>query len=285
MQTKAQPEAQQPKSPAQESSVFANNMAKAAPVTARWLRAPIAAWRLARSVVHILWGVAQVLTIWRRLDARARRERHLEWSQKMVRHLGVTLEVRGAPHPSAKLVVGNHVSWLDIIAINSVMPSRFVSKAEVANWPVVGRLVTAAGTLYLVRERRRDALRVLGLMAQALRDGDTVAVFPEGTTGPGSHIMPFHANLLQAAIDAPAPIQPVVIAYRERGHAVSPSAAYVGDTNLLQSLWMTITAEQLVVRVEFLDARTVRHADRRVLCDEIHQDMSTVLQRAIGENL
>jgi len=258
-------------------------MAAATPVTGRWLRTPIAVWRLTRSVLHVLWGVVQVLTIWGRLDARKRRARHLDWSEKMVAKLGVTLEVRGTPHPSAKLVVGNHVSWLDIIAINAVMPWRFVAKAVVATWPLAGRCVTAAGTLYLVGERRRDAMRVLGVMSQALRDGDTVAVFPEGTTGPGGHIMPFHANLLQAAIDAPAPVQPVVIAYREHGHAVSPSAAYVGDTGLLQSLWMVVTARQLVVRVEFLDARTVVHADRRTLCDHLHQDMSASLQRTICE--
>ena len=256
----------------------------AEPITGRWLRSPIALWRLGRAVLHILWGLVQVLTTWDRLDARKRRELHLAWSEKMLSVLGVALEVRGAPHPSAKLVVGNHVSWLDIIAINSVMPSRFVSKAEVAHWPVVGRLVTAAGTLYLVRERRRDAMRVLGLMAQALQNGDTVAVFPEGTTGPGGHIMPFHANLLQAAIDAPAPVQPVVIAYREQGHAVSPSAAYVGDTDLLESLWMIVTARQLVVRVEFLEARSVAHADRRTLSDQLHRDMSDSLQRTICEN-
>lgn len=256
----------------------------ATPITRRWLRTPIALWRLSRAVLHIFLGGTLVLIAWDRFDAPTRRERHLNWSRKMLAFLGVTLEVRGKPHPSAKLVVGNHVSWLDIIAINSVMPSRFVSKAEVARWPLVGRLVTAAGTLYLVRERRRDAMRVLGLMAQALRDGDTVAVFPEGTTGPGSHIMPFHANLLQAAIDAPAPVQPVVIAYREHGHAVSPSAAYVGDVDLLQSLWMVVSARRLVVRVEFLDARSVDHADRRTLCEQLHQDMDAVLQRAIREN-
>lgn len=257
---------------------------KAAPVNGRWLRTPVAVWRLACAIVRIVRGLWMVFTVWGRLDAPTRRQLHLEWSQGLLRDLGVKLEVKGAPHPSAKLVVGNHVSWLDIIAINAVMPSRFVSKAEVGQWPVVGRLVTAAGTLYLVRERRRDAMRVLGLMAQALRDGDTVAVFPEGTTGPGGHIMPFHANLLQAAIDAPAPVQPVVIAYREQGHAVSPSAAYIGDTGLLESLWMIVTARQLVVHVEFLDARTVVHADRRTLSDHLHEDMSASLQRTICEN-
>jgi 1-acyl-sn-glycerol-3-phosphate acyltransferase len=254
------------------------------PVTGRWWRTPVAVWRLSRAVLRILRGLAMVFTRWNRFDAPTRRQRLLEWSQGLLRDLGVQLEVHGQPHPSAKLVVGNHVSWLDIIAINSVMPSRFVSKAEVAHWPLVGRLVTAAGTLYLVRERRRDAMRVLGLMAKALQEGDTVAVFPEGTTGPGGHLMPFHANLLQAAIDAPAPVQPVVIAYREQGHAVSPSAAYIGDTDLLQSLWMIVTARRLAVRVEFLDARSVAHADRRMLCEQLHQDMGSALQRAICEN-
>ena len=75
----------------------------------------------------------------------------------------------------------------------------------------------------------------------------------------------------------------MVIAYRERGHAVSPSAAYVGDTDLLQSLWMIVTARQLVVHVEFLDARTVVHADRRMLSEHLHQDMSAALQRTICE--
>ena len=247
-------------------------------------RAPIALWRLLCAIARIFRGLWMVHTTWDALDAQVRRQRHRAWSEGLLHDLGVRLEVKGHPHPGAKLVVGNHVSWLDIIAINAVMPSRFVSKAEVARWPLVGRLVTAAGTLYLVRERRRDAMRVLGLMAKALQEGDTVAVFPEGTTGPGGHIMPFHANLLQSAIDAPAPIQPVVIAYREFGHAVSPSAAYVGDTDLLQSLWMIATARDLVVRVEFLDARTVAHADRRTLCEHLHQDMSAALAQAICEN-
>lgn len=256
----------------------------ATPALSRLGRSPIAVWRLLRVVWRILRGLMLVYTVWDKMDADKRRQRHRAWSEGLLRDLGVRLEALGHPHPGAKLVVGNHVSWLDIISINAVMPARFVSKAEVADWPVVGRLVTAAGTLYLVRERRRDAMRVLGLMAQSLQNGDSIAVFPEGTTGPGGHIMPFHANLLQAAIDAPAPVQPVVIAYRERGHAVSPSAAYVGDTDLLQSLWMIATARELVVRVEFLDARTVAHADRRTLCEHLHQDMSAALARAICEN-
>ena len=156
-------------------------------------------------------------------------------------------------------------SWLDIIAINSVMPSRFVSKAEVAHWPVVGRLVTAAGTLYLVRERRRDAMRVLGLMAKGLREGHTLAVFPEGTTGTGHGVLHFHPNLLQAAIDADVPVQPVALRYADPVQEVSPLAAYVGDTSLLQSLWSVVSARGLVVHVHVLPLQAATHADRRAL--------------------
>lgn len=252
---------------------------------ANWLRAPVGAWRLMRAIGHIVLGLLEVHLRWAHMNERQRHQRIIEWSARLLHLLGIEVEVHGSPHAGPKLVVANHVSWLDIIAINSVMPSRFVSKAEVGQWPLLGRLVTAAGTLYLVRERRRDAMRVLGLMAQALRDGDTVAVFPEGTTGTGHELMHFHANLLQSAIDAPAPILPVVIAYREHGHRVSPSAAYVGDMGLLGSLWRVVTARRLCVSLDFMSAQTVAHADRRALCERLHADMSERLEVAQGRPL
>ncbi|MBH1988067.1 MAG: 1-acyl-sn-glycerol-3-phosphate acyltransferase [Burkholderiales bacterium] len=252
-----------------------------AAVKGRWLRSPVALWRLARALVHILGGLVLAHTGWDRMDPRARHRYTIDWSSRMLNLLGVRVVVHGAPHAGPKLGVANHISWLDIVTINSVMPSRFVSKAEVGQWPLLGRLVTAAGTLYLVRERRRDAMRVLGLMAQALRDGDTVAVFPEGTTGAGDHVMHFHANLVQSAIDAPAPVQPVVLSYREAGHPqASPSAAYVGDLGLLESLWLVVTARDLTVHVDFLAAQSVDHADRRALTEQLHADMSARLQEA-----
>lgn len=252
-----------------------------AALTVNWWRAPIAIWRLLRVFAHILYGLVLVYTIWDAQDRAKRERRTRDWSMRLLNLLGLQVACQGLPHAGAKLVVSNHISWLDIIVINSVMPSRFVSKAEVGQWPLIGRLVTAAGTLYLVRERRRDAMRVLGLMAQALRDGQTVAVFPEGTTGAGHEIMHFHANLVQSAIDAPAPIQPVVLSYRDAHCAVSPAAAYIGDTGLLESLWMVATAKGLAVSVQILPAHTVDHADRRQLTEHLHGEMSVRLSQAI----
>jgi len=92
-----------------------------------------------------------------------------------------------------------------------------------------------------------------------------VAVFPEGTTGDGETLLPFHANLLQAAIATATPIQPLALRYGDTRHAVSPAALYLGDTTLMQSLWLLACGDGLVVRLWLLDALGSAHADRRAL--------------------
>lgn len=239
----------------------------------------VGAWRLFRVLLHVLLALVKSYTVWEGLSRDQRDAANRSWSGQLLRILGLELVVQGQARPGAKLVVSNHVSWLDIVAINAVVPSRFVSKAEVAHWPLIGRLVTYAGTLYLVRERRRDAMRVLGLMSQALKDGDTVAVFPEGTTGPGDHLLHFYPNLLQAAIDAEVPVQPVVIRYSDPLNDFSPSAAYVGDTTLLQSLWWVVSSKKVRINVTLLPAQGARHADRRALATLLRTEM----ERHLGD--
>ncbi|HEX5310423.1 lysophospholipid acyltransferase family protein [Aquabacterium sp.] len=232
---------------------------------------PVALWRLLRVFGHILRGL--LIVYWRMpgVDERQRMALTQDWAARLLAAMGIELVVHGTPHAGAKLVVANHISWLDIMAIDAVVPARFVSKAEVGRWPLVGKLVTAAGTLYLQRERRRDAMRVLGLMSQALQQGSTVAVFPEGTTGSGHGVLPFHANLLQAAIDAKVPIQPVSLRYSDISESISSRAAYVGDTTLLQSLWWVVSSRGMTVHVTILAPQAVSHADRRSLAASLQE--------------
>jgi 1-acyl-sn-glycerol-3-phosphate acyltransferase len=237
------------------------------------------AWRLCRAVLHGLHGLIVVLLRFPSLDAPGRQARIQWWSRKMLRMLGIELRTQGEFHAGAKLVVINHVSWLDIMAVHAVCPqARFVSKAEVRHWPLVGRLVDAGGTLYIERERRRDALRVVHQIAEALQQGDCVAVFPEGTTADGHALLPFHANLLQAAISTDLPVQPVALRFADRHSAISPSAAYVGDTSLAQSLWMLACGEGMVVTLSVLPARGTRHADRRSLAETLRGDIQQALE-------
>jgi len=178
------------------------------------IRALVAGWRLARVGVHLLHGM--VVMAWRfpSLDAAGRQQRIRWWSGKLLRLAGIEFTSQGVPRPGASLLVANHVSWLDIAVIHAACPqARFVSKADVLAWPLLGWLIRGAGTLFIQRERKRDAMRVVHEMAAALQRGDTVAVFPEGTTGAGDVVLPFHANLLQAAIATEVPVQLAVLRY------------------------------------------------------------------------
>lgn len=240
-----------------------------------------ALWRLARFFLHALNGVLVVLLRFPSLPAAGRQVRIAWWAAKTLRVLGLRLQVEGGFRPGAKLLVANHVSWLDIMAIHAVCPeARFVSKADVQQWPFVNRLVAGAGTLYIERERARDAVRVVHQMAEALRAGGTVAVFPEGTTGDGHALLPFHANLLQAAIATATPIQPVALRYSDSHHAVSAAAQWVGDTTLLQSLWRLARADGLVVRLWVLGAQGTAHADRRALATRLRELVAEGLAEA-----
>ena len=244
---------------------------------ARRLRA---AWRVARACVHMLLGMALVASRIGRNDPALRMRQAQRWSRGFLRLLGVRIVIEGVPRPGAKLLVANHISWLDILAIDAVVPSRFVSKVEVKRWPVFGKLADASDTLYLERERPRDALRVMHRMAEALQAGDTLAVFPEGTTGDGAELLAFHANLLQAAIATGTPVQPVALRYFDAAQPISAAVEFVGETTLAQSVWRIACAQGLGVRVELLSARAVQHADRRRLAQTLRQDIEDALAAA-----
>ena len=227
--------------------------------------------------MHVLRGVLICAFAFPFLDAPARMRRVGRWSAQMLRLLGIALDSRGTPRTGATLVVANHVSWLDILAVNAVHPVRFVSKADVRRWPLLGYLVACGGTLFIERERKRDALRVVHQVAEALIAGHTVAVFPEGTTGDGAALLPFHANLLQAAIATGTPVQPVALRFADAVHDPSPAAAYVGDTHLLASLWAVATAPGLRVRVHWLAPEPAAGADRRALAEHLRRGIAAAL--------
>ena len=160
-----------------------------------------AAWR--RSVLLFPW-----LT-------QSSRDRHVQaWARTLLKRLDVELKIVGTPpREGPLLLVSNHISWVDIVALHAACHCRFVAKADVKRWPLIGILATGGGTLYVQRESRRDAMRVVHRMAQALETATSLQCFPEGTTGDGESVLPFHANLIQAAIAADSPVQPVAIQF------------------------------------------------------------------------
>jgi 1-acyl-sn-glycerol-3-phosphate acyltransferase len=230
--------------------------------------------RLLRAVVQVLHGML-VMTRFGRLSPAQRQDRIRWWSLGLLRSMGLTVHISGTPNAGATLLVSNHVSWLDIAAIHSAVPqARFVSKADVLSWPLLGWLIKGAGTLFIERERKRDAVRVVHAMAQALHSGQTVAVFPEGTTGMGPELLPFHANLLQAAIATGAPVQPLVLRFSDAQQPFSVAATFVGDTTLLGSVWRVACATDLKVQVMLLAPVPTQGVDRRSLAEQLSRNMA-----------
>lgn len=239
-----------------------------------------AIFRLPALLVHILTGVWIVYVRFPRLSLAQRRARVQQWAAAAVLKCGITLQVRGQPAGSAPgqgvLRVCNHISWLDIPALHAVQFCRFVSKSEVRYWPVIGRLATAAETLYLQRSSRRDAHRVLHDMADRLRAGDALAVFPEGTTSNGLELLPFHANLLQAAISADAPIQPVALQFLDAQGQPSLAPCYINNDTLLASLWRTLRSQGLVAQLTFGDVQYAHGRSRQQWAADLRADVQAL---------
>ena len=239
----------------------------------------VAVWRMLRATAHVVRGLWIIRTRFERQSPEQAEATVAQWSRDMLRIMGVQLEVRGqAPAAGPCLVVANHISWLDILVINAAQPVRFVSKADVLRWPLLGSLVAGAGTLFIERESRRDALRMVQLMAERLQAGDRVAVFPEGTTGDGRGLLPFHPNLLQSAIAADAPIVPVALRYvKANSQERHDAPVFVGSTTLVASIWTTLRARGLTAVVHYNQVQTAEGRDRRAWAQDLHSTLSRVL--------
>lgn len=242
-----------------------------APPTPRPASLPLQALRYGRLIAHLLRGALTVILVFGWASPARRRTLRQAWSARLLAILGLKLEVSGEPLAPGSLLVANHISWVDVFAINAVAPAAFVSKAEVRRWPLIGWLAARNETVFLRRGSRGHARIVNGEIARILADGGLVAVFPEGTTSDGSHVLHFHGALLQPAIEAGKPVQPVVIAYLgENGHP-SQAAGYHGDITLARSIATLISTQALTARLACLPAHPTHSSDRRALSAQVHQ--------------
>lgn len=208
------------------------------------------------------------------------------WSARLLRWLGVRVESRGAleqreahvsgvtPGETGRLVVANHISFLDIFALNTVLPSGFVAKAEIAKWPVFGLIARAVGTIFIERGNKRALIGIGAGMRKALEDGRNLLMFPEGTTSDGTKLLKLHANLMEAAVRTGADVVPVVLQYKVAGRQ-STVPAYVGDTGLFECLWKVVSSRDVSVTVTVLAPR--KGEDRHSLCQSVSADMAAAL--------
>ena len=224
------------------------------------------AWRLARVLLHLLTGLATCALVFPWLGLAARNRRIQRWSRELLGICGITVEL--APGVAAlehAMIVANHVSWLDIFAINAVLPARFVAKAEIRAWPVLGWLAAQAGTVFIARGNRRDLRHIFKGLVASLQAGERVAFFPEGTTAAQGTLLPFHPNLFEAAIDARAPVQPYALRYLDAHGALHPNVDFIGDMSFAESMLKILGGGPVRARLICLEPIAAGGAHRREL--------------------
>ena len=239
--------------------------------------------RLVRGLLHVVAGFWLIYVRFPQLQPSHREAAVQAWAQRLLALWGIRLVVAGEPpHQGPVLVVANHISWLDILVLHAARHCRFVSKSDVKRWPLIGALATGSGTLFIERASRRDAMRVVHHMADALRGGEVVAVFPEGTTSDGLHLLPFHGNLIQAAISADAPVIPVALRFVDTlSGQTSLAPCYIGDDTLLQSLWRTLCTPGITAIVSFGEPQHAEGRDRRAWARELHDTIDVLRSAAV----
>jgi len=252
----------------------------------------IAPVTIAAALLFVLLGLIYALLLFPWIKRSRRDEAVMAWSRLLLLIVGVRLESRGLPPapgdataeaPSGALLLINHTSWLDVFSIAAMVPARFVAKAEIGRWPVFGWLAIVVGTLFVERGRRHAVVRTNQAVSERLRSGQLIGIFPEGTTTDGSRLLPFHANLIQPAIDLGVSLRPVAVRFTQRGE-FSRAAMFVDDMHLMQSLWRVVTAPHLAVELHWLPAIDPRLSNRHAVARAARAAIARALDVPLEEH-
>lgn len=240
------------------------------------------AYRLVRVVLHLLGALAACALVFPWAGTALRERITLRWSRDLLGICGVRVSAVGAAALEHAMIVANHISWLDIFVINALHPCRFVAKSEIRAWPVLGWLVEQAGTVFIVRGNRRELRHIFKGMVSALQQGQRVAFFPEGTTSLQGEVLPFHANLFEAAVDAGVPVQPYALRYVDHGGALHAGVDYVGEKTFVQSMLTVLSGGPIEARLTCLAPIAATNAHRRELAKAAHAAIGAALTGRAG---
>ncbi len=251
--------------------------------TSDLLLSPLA---LLRSGARFILLVAAIVMSWgEHLGTRVRgRRAQSAWlaacSRRLVALLGLRIEVHGLV-PTAGLLVANHLSYLDVIVLSAVTGCVFVSKKEVAAWPLFGTSARWAGTIFVDRSRRTEVAEVAAAMRAALAEGVLVTLFPEGTSSGGAAVLPFKPALFAPVVELGGAVTACALDYALPGGSVPDEVCYWGDDTLAPHLFNLLGKTGLAVRVAFGPAAP-RTGDRKAAAQALHAEVTALRQPSFG---
>ena len=197
--------------------------------------------------------------------------RYQGWCQGVARIMGMRIRATGRVPDPPYLLVTNHVSYTDIIALGATAAPIFVAKSEIARWPALGFLVREAGTVFLDRERIRHLPQVIEQVEQLCSSGLGLALFPEATTGDGRTVQRFRPSLLEVAVRSGRGVRPAALVYRTAPGCppASERIAWVGTATLIGHIYPLLRLPWFEVDLVFGDREI--HGDQRKQLAEILQ--------------
>ena len=234
--------------------------------------------------IHVLCGVATLIVVFPFATTMTKHRHIQQWSVRLLTIFGIHLSVKNAHilPQNSYLLSSNHISWMDIHAINAFQPIRFVAKSEVEKWPIFGWMAKQLGTVFIKRDSSRHAHFVVGEMSGALKS-DSICIFPEGTSTNGESVRPFKPNLFEAAVIAKVPVYTLAIRYLSRATGLrSDVAAFIGDMGLLESMSNMLKNRNLEVELTFFPpagSAPEQPSDRKWLALHSYEQISQYLAK------
>ena len=175
-----------------------------------------------------------------------------KWLHRSAEIIGIEIRVRGAPSAAPTFIVANHISWLDIVIISSVLPISFLSKYEIRDWPFVGTLAAKAGTLFIKRGSKNGAADAIDLVKTKLLAKHSVASFPEAKTTDGTSVHRFHPRLFAAAIETQTAVQPIALRYPTENGA-NKVVPYLENPNIIAHAFRIMSVKHTIAEITLCD--------------------------------
>lgn len=238
--------------------------------------------RCLRLALHFAWIGLGAAVLYPLVDKNRQAALKQRWSHQVLKILSVRLDASPTQVPPGCLIVANHISWLDIFAINSLRPAAFISKAEVRQWPFIGWLATKNDTVFLHRGSRGHARQVNEEIDKLLNTGMDVALFPEGKTSNGTHLLGFHAALLQPAVETGRPILPITLTYHDSDGNLSLAPSFADETTLMQCFSAILASRSLTARLTPAAPIETQGKTRRELSQTAHATIAATLSTRPG---
>ena len=201
------------------------------------------------------------------------------WGRSVLWVCGERLEIVGQIPPSPYFLVCNHVSTADIFVLAAATGGRFVGKAELGSWPLVGRIISGIGTILIDRSRRTAVGEVNRVISEAMGNGENILLFLEGGIYPGDRLHPFQPSLLQPAVSLERPVHYALLHYTSPAGAAPPteSITWPSDRSALRHFWGLFGLWRCRARLT-ISEHPIWAPDRKQLAQDLRDAMEPLFE-------